>query len=105
LPVNVRLDLLTPEAQTGTGSAQGNSMRTSEVSIRFKNTVGCKVNGSVVPFREFGDVLDQPVDEFSGVKRIETLGWERGSSDVLIEHDQPLPFHLLAVIRKFTVND
>lgn len=106
LPLTTRLELLTPEIQTGVGSAQGNAMRTSEVSIRFKDTIGCKVNGDVVAFREFGeDVLDQPVAEFSGVKRIENLGWGRGSSDIVIEHDQPLPFHLLAVIRKFTVND
>jgi hypothetical protein len=37
--------------------------------------------------------------------RIETLGWERGRSEFTIVQDQPLPMHLLSVVRKFQVND
>ncbi len=106
LPFKVTVSALTPEFQTGTGSAAGNSMRTSEVSMRVKDTVGCIVNGSFVPFRKFGaDVLDQVPPPFSGVKRIENLGWDRGESELIVEHEQPLPFHLLALIRKLQVND
>lgn len=103
--------LLTPEVGTGTGSAQGNSMRTSEVTMRFLNTLGAKVldgdgQEQDVGFRQFGtQVLDQAPEPFSGVVRIETLGWERGKSEFTIRQDQPLPMHLLSVVRKFQVND
>lgn len=103
--------LLTPEVGTGTGTAQGNSMRTSEVTMRFLNTIGARLfDGEgveqIVPFRQFGPVvLDAPPDPFTGLVKISTLGWSRGKSELTAIQDQPLPMHLLSVIRKFTVND
>ena len=52
------IGLLTPEVGTGTGTAQGNSMRTSEISLRFLNTIRAQVydgegNEQDVPFRRF----------------------------------------------------
>lgn len=105
------IGLLTPEVGTGTGTAQGNSMRTSEITLRFLNTIGAQVydgegNEQDVPFRRFGPaVLDKAPQPFTGNVRIETLGWERGRSDLTIVQDQPLPMHLLAAVRKFQVND
>ena len=59
-----------------------------------------------ISFRNLGeDVLDQPPPNFSGVKRLENLGWERGEAQLEIIQDQPLPFHLLSVIKKMTIND
>lgn len=106
LSIPVAVELLTPEIQTGTGSAQGNSMRTGEVTVLFKDTTGCTVNGNVIPFRGLEpENLDAPAPLFTGPKRIENLGWERGESSIVIEQSQPLPFHLLSVTRKLTVND
>lgn len=111
LPFVTRVKTLTPEVQGGTGTAQGNSMRIGEITLRFLNTTGCKVKGSggidqTISFRNLGeDVLDQPPPNFSGVKRLENLGWERGEAQLEIIQDQPLPFHLLSVIKKMTLND
>lgn len=106
LPYTMRVRLLTPEIQTGTGSAQGNAMRTSKAVINLLGTVGCKVNGEEIPFREFGsELLDKPPSAFTGVKRTATLGWQKGSSDIEITQEQPLPFHLLSVTRIFTANE
>ena len=101
---------LTPEAQGNTGSSQGNSMRIGELTLRFLDTIGCKVKGKglaqTISFRNLGEkVLDQPPANFIGVKRIENLGWERGEASLEIMQDQPLPFHLLNVIKKITIND
>lgn len=97
---------LTPEVQGSTGSAQGNSMRIAEISLRFLETIGCKINSQTVAFRSLGaGVLDQPLELFTGVHRMENLGWDRGRAQLLIEQDQPLPFHLLDVIKKITIND
>lgn len=105
------IKLLTPEVGTGTGTAQGNSMSTRELTMRFYNTLGAQVidgegRDQDVPFRHFGTaVLDQPPPMYSGLLRIEMLGWERGRSELSIVQDQPLPMHLLSVVRKITVND
>jgi len=104
--------MLTPEVGTGSGTAQGNSMRIGEITLRFLNTVGGEViDGDGVrvqelPWRHFGSqVLDQPPQPFTGEIRLEKLGWERGRAEITIAQVNPLPMHLLAVIRKITVND
>ena len=106
LPYTSTVDLLEPEPGTGTGAAQGNAMRTSEISVRVLNTQSLSANGTVIPFRAFGSsLLDDPLPIFTGLKRLETLGWERGSSQLTFTSSDPFPFHMLSVIRKFTVND
>lgn len=100
------IEMLDPEIQTGMGSASGNFMRTSEVTARFHETTGAMVNGKPLVFRTFGSTATVETPQlFSGVQRIENLGWDRGSSDLTIMQDKPMPFHLLSITRKFTVND
>ena len=106
LPYTSTLNLLTPELQTAAGSAQGDAMSVSGTTVRVLGTSGCKINGDVVPFRQFGeDVLDQPIPEFDGLKSMGILGWDAGSNVTTITQDEPLPWHILSVIRKLTVND
>jgi hypothetical protein len=112
LHFETQIGLLTPETGTGTGTAQGNAMRTSEISVRFLDTIGAKVydgEGDLIDelsFRQFGEgVLDAAPQLFSGLKRTSALGWNRGSAELTIVQAQPLPMHVLSVIRKFTVND
>jgi hypothetical protein len=105
LPYTSRIKLLTPEIGSTDGSAQGNAMSTHEVVIRFLSSYAAKVNGKDVAFRQFGtSLLDQPLVPFTGLKKIENLGWELGASDIEITSDLPLAFNVLAAIRKFTVN-
>lgn len=106
LHYKMTIKTLTPEVQGSTGSMQGNSMRIGEITLRFNKTIGCKINGQTVAFRNLGkQVLDKPPVLFTGDHRLENLGWERGKAQLLIEQDQPLPFHLLCVIKKITFND
>lgn len=107
LPYNSTVKQVTPEIPTGTGTAQGNAMRTSEISVRVKSTASLVCNGKdqIVP-KAFGSaLLDDPTPAVTGVRRLELLGWERGVSDLTFTRTRPFPFHLLAIIRKFTVND
>lgn len=100
------IELLTPEMGSATGSAQGNAMRSSEVTLRLHQSIGGKINDQVLPGRSFGvGILDQAPESYTGLKRVELLGWERGQSAISIVQDQPYPFTVLAVIRKFTAND
>lgn len=103
--------LLPPEFGTGEGSAQGNAARTGELSIKLLDTVGCSVvdaegNAQEIEFRRFGaNVLDQPPEPFTGIKRISKFGWGRSEApDLSITQPQALPWHVLAVIRKHTAN-
>ncbi len=106
LPFSTKIKTLTPEVQGNTGSAQGNSMRIAEVTLRFLNTTGCNINGQPLAFRELGSqALDKPPELFTGDHRVENLGWERGEASLVIEQNQPLPFHLLCVIKKMSFND
>lgn len=106
LPYTMRLVMLTPEVQTQAGTAQGNAVSISEVSVRVLNSVGMKVNGQYIEFRKFGvGVLDSPIAPYSGYKKLPLLGWGDGEAELVIEHEQPLPFTLLSVIRKVTVNE
>lgn len=105
LPYTNRIKLLRPEMQSGEGSAQGNSMRTFEVSLLFEGTVGGKINGDELTTRQFGsDLLDAPPPAATGFDRLGITGWYKGESPIEITQDEPLPFHLLAVVRKVQVN-
>lgn len=103
---------LPPEIPTGTGTSQGNAMSIHSVTVRLYKTKGGTINGQPILSRRFssGPVLNQPIPEFTGDKSVENLGWGKagsGDSDgtVTIEQDQPLPLHVLAIIKKLTVND
>ena len=111
LHYDARIVTLPPEVQTGTGTAQGNAISIHEITVRLHKTKGGKINGQPILSRRMGaSVLNQPVPEFTGDKRVENLGWGRtgsGDSDgtVTIERDQPLPLQVLGVITRLTVND
>ena len=104
LPFRSEIGLLTPELSTGMGTAQGNSMRVSEVTLRFphhrRQGLRRRGRGAKLLFRRFGaEALDVPPEPFTGLARIETLGWDRGKAELTVVQDQPLPMHLLSVAR------
>jgi hypothetical protein len=104
--VTPTVELLTPEIQTGQGSAQSDAISTNEITIRVNNTLGVTLNGSeAVPGRITGpDQLDFAPEVFTGDKRASSIGWARGATSDVITQTAPMPFHLLAVIRSITYN-
>lgn len=105
LPYTTTVEMLTPEMGMPDGTAQGNSMRIGEVTLRFLGTVGGRINGQQIPTRTLDtNTLDAPPESTVGLERIENLGWDRGEAVLVIEQDVPLPFYLLSVVRKVTVN-
>lgn len=99
------IETLSPEVQTTEGTTQNAKKRTSEVTMRFLETIGAECNGQVIPFRRFGPkILNQPAPLFTGDHYWGKLGWERGEDTLTIQQRQPLPFHLLAIIFTFTSN-
>jgi hypothetical protein len=106
MPFTTRVVTLTPHVEGAGMTPHGGSLRSSEVTLRFHETVGATLNGREIPFREFDSiVLDTPISPFTGDVRSEKLGWARGTDELVIEQRKPLPWHLLAIIRKFQWND
>lgn len=104
LPYVPRLVLLKPEAQMQNGSLQGSRSSLSRVRIRVKDTTGMQINGEQVPFRTFGlEVLNQPSPLYTGDIDWHLIGWD--NLETMIEQTQPLPIHVLAIVRDLTVND
>lgn len=105
LPFTCTVKPLTIESATGTGTAQGQAMSTSEAVIRVLGTESIKINGKQVSFRRFGPgLLDQPPPTFTGNKQQSQFGWIKGSSDMTLTQDRPVRFHILDIVRTFTVN-
>ncbi|MES1979727.1 MAG: hypothetical protein V4451_16935 [Pseudomonadota bacterium] len=98
------VSLLPPELPTQEGSSSGSSMRTSLATARFHETTGSTINDQVLTFRTMPDAVDAPPTRFSGIKQIENLGWAKGDSEIEIKQTEPMPWHLLSVVRKLAVN-
>lgn len=105
LHYETEIEPLMPSIPGMPAGGQGDATSVSEIIVRLHETVGAEVAGQQIPFRRFGDgILDQPVAPFTGDKRVSKLGWARGEIDCPIAQRQPLPFQLLAIIYKITVN-
>lgn len=106
LPYRSVLKLLPIEVSPGTGSSQGSQLSVHDVIVRLKGTLGLTIDNVTIPFRQFGaGILDQQVQPFTGDKRLGRLSNMADGGVVTITQEQPLPFHVLAVVRKFTFND
>jgi hypothetical protein len=105
LHYETEIEPLMPSIQGMPAGGQGDATSINEIIVRLHETVGAEVAGQQIPFRKFGTgILDEPVAPFTGDKRVSKLGWDRGAIDSMIAQRQPLPFQLLAIIFKITVN-
>ncbi|HAG0017547.1 TPA: hypothetical protein G8O67_004933 [Salmonella enterica] len=103
LHYDTTISLLPPEIQSQEGTSQGTNTRINKMTMRFMETTGAAVNGSVVAFRTFGkEVLNKPAPLFTGDHDVALTGWNQ--KDIVIQQREPLPFHLLAVMFTFTSN-
>lgn len=103
LPYRSTIKTFKPEFQTPIGTPQGGKVSSVNVTVRLLNSIGLTINGDPVPFRHYGKkILDQPPELFTGDIDWQLSGWD--NNEILIEQRQPLPFHLLAIIRTITVN-
>lgn len=101
-----RIETLPPEIQGAMGSIQGDAISANKLAIRVNNTISAIVNGNeAIPGRYNGAAqLDSAPALFSGDAEITNIGWTNGNPEVVIEQDNPFPFHVLAIIRTVTVN-
>lgn len=97
--------LLPPEFGTGMGAAAGKRVLNGRTLVLFKDTIGCSVNGQPLAFRQFAeDVLDSPVEAYSGWKDVSDFGWSTDAGEVELTQPQSYPWTILAVVRRITAN-
>lgn len=106
LPYVARIVQEAPEVGTGSGTSQAQAISVHNTAIRFHRTIGAKLNGQDINFRQFDKpmTLDQPLEAFTGLKDASDLGWAKGEAEMRLEQTQPYPWTVLAVIRNVTVN-
>ena len=101
-----RMVLLNPEVGSQASTSQGAAISVAEVIVRVLDTAGVVVNGQVKTFRRMdGELLDRPPAVDSGELRETTLSDQLYRNELTISQPDPVPFHVLAVIRKCTIND
>ena len=100
------IEMLQPEIGGNGSTAQGSQVHVNEVILRTIESKAALINGQPIDPRRFGpDLLDQPIPDFDGDVRVTTLSDSIFKTSQVITQPYPLPFHLLDVIRRVTVNE
>lgn len=106
LGFNPKVKLLQPELGSQGTTSQGNAMTVASVIVRVLDTQAVRVNGNKIETRKFDTpVLDMEPPTVSGDLYSFTLSDSVYLTNQTIDCPYPMPFHLLNVIRKMTVND
>lgn len=98
------LKTLRQEGGSQTGTSQGKIKRYNEIVARFYETLGGKLNGDTVYYRDSSDSMDTAPPLFSGDKRAMNLGYDT-EGQITIVQDQPLPMTILSIVGTVNVND
>lgn len=101
---------LRPEAGADDGAAQGKAKRVFNLVVRFISTLGAKVSSDgtdydTIQFRSGSDPMDSSPPLYSGDKEIKLRGGWNKEGQTYIKQDQPLPFHITAIITRLVTND
>lgn len=102
--------LLPPEVVSEGQTSQGRALSVDKVAIRFHETIGATYTGvnsteQILPFTKFGEsTFGDPISEFSGLKNIDLIGWSTDNT-IKLGQSQPLPWTILSVVMRVTVND
>jgi hypothetical protein len=103
------------DMQMANGTSQGRKRRISEVTVRFKDTLGAVVGtgnqqritqaqfAETVNFRDTSDPMDSSPPLFSGDIPITWQGNADFEGDIQISQNDPLPMTVLGIFAKFEV--
>jgi len=104
LPINVRAVTMPVDIKLQTGTRIGFKKRIVEVNALVSKTQHMKINNIQIPFREFGDILDEPVAEYTGTKTVHGLLGYTQDAKITIEQDVPLKMTLLGLEYKVSTH-
>lgn len=105
LPFTVYAKTMPVEIRLQTGTRLGFKKRIVEINAFVDDSQHVTINNNPVPFRSFDNpILDDPVPEFTGVKRVTgALGYTREQA-IEIQQDLPLKLTLLGLEYKVAVS-
>jgi hypothetical protein len=97
LPINVKVVTMPVDLKLQTGTRIGFKKRIVEVNAIVTETQHMKINGTEIPFRQFGSILDDPVAEYTGTKTLHGILGYSQEAKITIEQDVPLKMTLLGL--------
>jgi hypothetical protein len=97
LPIAVEARTMPVDLKLQTGTRLGFKKRIVEVNALVANTQHMKINGTQIPFRAFGDILDEPVAEYTGTKTLHGILGYSQEAKITISQDIPLKMTLLGM--------
>ena len=97
LPIAVEARTMPVDLKLQTGTRIGFKKRIVEVNALVANTQHMKINGTQIPFRAFGDILDEPVAEFTGTKTLHGILGYSQEAKITVSQDIPLKMTLLGM--------
>jgi len=97
LPISVKAVTMPVDLKLQTGTRIAFKKRIVEVNALVASTQHMKINTIEVPFRAFGDILDEAVDEYTGIKTMHGLLGYTTEGKITIEQDVPLKMTLLGL--------
>ena len=98
LPITVYVKTMPAEVKLQTGSRVSFKKRIVEISAVVNKTQNLIINDQPVAFRLFDNpMLDDPIPEFTGIKRVNgVLGYSREQS-IVVSQDLPVKMNLLGL--------
>ena len=92
------------EPVLSSGSVQGFKKRIIQVDAIVNSTKDMTINGKQISFRNFGeDVLDSPVEPFTGIKTVHGLLGYSGTGQITISQNVPLEMIVLGLEYRLSV--
>lgn len=94
------------EPVLSSGSVQGFKKRIIQVDAIVNSTKDMTINGKQISFRNFGeDVLDSPVEPFTGIKTVHGLLGYSGTGQITISQSVPLEMIVLGLEYRLSVGN
>ena len=104
LPISVEARTMPVDLKLQTGTRIGFKKRIVEVNALVYKTQHMKINNVLIPFRAFGDILDEQVDEFTGTKTLHGILGYTQEGTITISQDIPQKMTLLGMEYKVSVH-
>jgi len=97
LPISVEARTMPVDLKLQTGTRLGFKKRIVEVNALVADTQHMRINGTLIPFRAFGAILDAPVAEYTGTKTLHGILGYSQEAKITITQDIPLKMTLLGM--------
>ena len=97
LPITVLARTMPVDLKLQTGTRLGFKKRIVEVNALVVETQHMRINDKLISFRQLGDILDQPVAEFTGTKTLHGILGYSQEAKITISQDIPQKMTLLGM--------